>query len=176
MKFRFCLPYYKNSTRELEILDQNENIVGSLKKFNDNKLLNDIGKHISNNFVMNIRTNSFDEQDKNYLIKTTNAFELFYKMGTFSLWRNDVQIGLIREQRKLNIALNFTIKEKEYRAEKKIGQLNTIHFYSIIEDKKEYIAVAQRSLNNEVKLEVFHNNDVDYILLLAICYLHTIIA
>lgn len=179
MKVAFFLPLYKNTTKELKVTNQNDKIIGSLKKFNDNRLLNDFGKHVSNKFVSNVRIRSFDKQTASYEIKTTNQLHLFYKMEAFSIWNEGTKIGDAEEQRKLGIAVRFTIGQHEYLAASTIKNLRTITFYSLHDEKEEIIAAAYRYLHpkmNKMELEVFEKNHVDPMLLAGVSYLHTIVS
>lgn len=177
MKLTFFLPLYKNTTKMLEVTDENGNIAGSLKKFNDNKLLNNVGKHISNKFVSNVKIHSLDGL-KNYQIRTIDQIGLFYKMGRFSIWNGDTKIGNAKEQRKLGIAIHFSIGKGKYRAASKIESLRTIRYYSMFNGEEKLIAIANRSQNpklNKMELEIFDHSHLDPMLLIGICYLHTIV-
>ncbi|MCE7793793.1 hypothetical protein K8O68_15320 [Salipaludibacillus sp. CUR1] len=145
-----------------------------MARFNSNKLLESVGRHVSAKFVSDVMVTP--EKKAAYIFQLKSQFKAFVAPVKFSLLQDDNMIGSIKEA-KLGRALYLFIDNDEYKASSKITSLNVVTFSKIQDDREEQeVGTARRKinpLNTQITLEIDTTDlMLDPLLLVSLSFLH----
>ncbi|WP_078394623.1 tubby C-terminal domain-like protein [Shouchella patagoniensis] len=171
MQINFELPKYNANIEEIRVNNQDDESIGTLNRFNNNKILEEIGRHVSSTFVSNVKASS---EEKNYEFILRNQVKAFVTNTEWVIKENGSEIGEVKEK-PVGRMLLIKSNQGEFEVKTELTSLREVKIFKNT-GERELIAKGKRNLNFakpmfEIEIQT-DNIAFPPIFFAAVCFLH----
>lgn len=143
MMYFYQLPSYVANVSEIKVFNSDHKAIGLIQRFNENKVLEKIARHLSSKFVLNVR--AFDaHSDTIYEARLDDQFKAFVTNVSWTLYKNKKKIGSIKEE-PVGRILTMQVNDQRFRAKAEITNLREVTFSLLQDDEEVLIAKTIRN-------------------------------